>query len=214
MKPAAPLLLGLLLALGIPAPTPAQGFVGDGYIPPSTVANPADTPITPAGARIWTALAQPLSMPFHAETPLEDVLKYIQSATQNPDQAGALQFYVDPKALQEAEKTLQSPVSLNLEGIPVSVSLKLLLDQLDLYYEVRSEGFIQIGYNGNLVDPDAERNDAIARELHNLRQEVAALRQEIGNLRATLSSPATPTTPTASGGTGFSATSPTQGGFR
>ena len=74
------------------------------------------------GEAILVQLDQPLTMSFPQETPLEDVLKYIKSNTQSEelDLPSGIPIYVDPIGLQEAEKTLQSPVSHDLEHIPLS----------------------------------------------------------------------------------------------
>src|SRR5262249_26484210 len=82
-------------------------------------------------------LEQPISMSFANETPLEDVLKYIKSATQGPNDTG-IPIYVDPVGLNEAEKTMTSPVSLDLEGVPLRITLRLLLKQLGLTYDVKN----------------------------------------------------------------------------
>jgi len=85
---------------------------------------------------IITKLNEPISMSFSTETPLEDVLKYIKSATQGPNDAG-IPIYVDPVGLQEAEKTLTSPITLDLEGVPLKATLRLLLKQIGLTYTVK-----------------------------------------------------------------------------
>ena len=86
---------------------------------------------------ILAKLDEPISMSFANETPLEDVLKYIKSATQGPNDTG-IPIYVDPVGLNEAEKTLTSPVTLDLEGVPLKTTLRLLLKQLGLTYTVKS----------------------------------------------------------------------------
>jgi tetratricopeptide (TPR) repeat protein len=88
---------------------------------------------------ILTQLGERLTMSFPQETPLEDVLKYIKSNTQSEelDLPSGIPIYVDPIGLQEAEKTLASPVTLDLEGIPLKTSLRLILKQLDLTYTVK-----------------------------------------------------------------------------
>ncbi len=43
-------------------------------------------------------------MSFNAETPLDDVLKYIKQATTTPTFSG-IPIYVDPVGLQEAERS-------------------------------------------------------------------------------------------------------------
>ena len=91
---------------------------------------------------ILAKLNEPISMSFANETPLEDVLKYIKSATQGPNDTG-IPIYVDPVGLNEAEKTLTSPVTLDLEGVPLKTTLRLLLKQLGLTYTVK-DGLLTI----------------------------------------------------------------------
>jgi hypothetical protein len=96
----------------------------------------------PKTKNILAKLDEPISMSFANETPLEDVLKYIKSATQGPNDAG-IPIYVDPVGLQEAEKTMTSPITLDLEGVPLKTTLKLLLKQLGLTYTVK-DGLLTI----------------------------------------------------------------------
>jgi hypothetical protein len=70
------------------------------------------------------------------------VLKYIKAATQGPNDSG-IPIYVDPVGLNEAEKTFTSPVTLDLEGVPLKSTLRLLLKQLGLTYTVK-EGLLTI----------------------------------------------------------------------
>ena len=51
-----------------------------------------------------------MSMPFANETPLEDILRYIKTATESPQLQNGIPIYVDPAGLTEAEKTMTSPV--------------------------------------------------------------------------------------------------------
>ena len=84
---------------------------------------------------ILQKLEEPISMSFANETPLEDVLKYIKSATQGPNDIG-IPIYVDPAGLVDAEKTMTSPVALDLEGVPLRLTLHFLLKQVGLTYMV------------------------------------------------------------------------------
>ena len=92
--------------------------------------------------KILAKLEEPISMSFANETPLEDVLKYIKAATQGPNDTG-IQIYVDPAGLNEAEKTMTSPVTLDVEGVPLKTTLRLMLNQLGLTYSVR-DGLLMI----------------------------------------------------------------------
>jgi hypothetical protein len=96
----------------------------------------------PKTKSILAKLEEPISMSFANETPLEDVLKYIKSATQGPNDTG-IPIYVDPVGLNEAEKTMTSPVTLDLEGVPLKTTLRLLLKQLGLTYTVK-DGLLTI----------------------------------------------------------------------
>jgi hypothetical protein len=96
----------------------------------------------PKTKSILAKLDEPISMSFPNETPLEDVLKYIKSATQGPNDTG-IPIYVDPVGLNEAEKTMTSPVTLDLEGVPLKTTLRLLLKQLGLTYTVK-DGLLTI----------------------------------------------------------------------
>jgi hypothetical protein len=73
---------------------------------------------------------------------LEDVLKYIKSATQGPNDIG-IPIYVDPVGLADAEKTLTSPITIDLEGVPLKTTLRLILKQLGLAYCVK-DGLLYI----------------------------------------------------------------------
>lgn len=90
----------------------------------------------PATQRILARLEEPISMSFHDDTPLEDVLKYIQQATTTSTHKG-IPIYVDPLGLQEAEKSMTSTVrNIDLEGVPLRRTLQLLLKQIGLVYFV------------------------------------------------------------------------------
>jgi hypothetical protein len=93
-------------------------------------------------ARILEILDQPISMPFANETPLDDVLKYIQQATTTPTYPG-IPIYVDPLGLQEAERSLNSTLQINLDRVPLHETLRLCLKQLGLGYGIK-EGYLWI----------------------------------------------------------------------
>lgn len=98
--------------------------------------------IAGANARILKALEQPISFHFSMEVPLEDALRYV-STTARTDDGRPLPIYVDPIALPEADRTLQSPVSLVLEGVPLRTGLDCLLRQVNLAYEIKG-GLIEV----------------------------------------------------------------------
>ena len=100
--------------------------------------------MTEKSARTWIKLQEPITLDFANETPLEDVLRHIKKTTKGKDGKG-LAFYVDPVGLQEAEKTMSSPVIFSLEEVPLATALKLMLRQLGLVYHVQEDGLVVIG---------------------------------------------------------------------
>lgn len=94
-----------------------------------------ERPVDPASLAILKKLDGPLAMNFPNDTPLEDVLKYIKQATQGSDDAG-IPIYVDPIGLNEADQTATSPVSIDLDGVPLRRTLQLALKQIGLKYFV------------------------------------------------------------------------------
>ena len=96
----------------------------------------------PKTKQILEKLDEPISMPFGNETPLEEVLKYIKQSTTTPTFSG-IPIYVDPIGLQEAERSINSTVQIDLEGVPLKTTLRLILKQLGLAYTVK-DGFMII----------------------------------------------------------------------
>jgi hypothetical protein len=115
-------------------------------ISPDNVATPKTNPDgrgkDPKSQQILAKLDEPVSMSFPVETPLAEVIKYVKQATTTKTYAG-IPIYVDPIGLQEAEKSMNSTVIIDLEGVPLRRTLQLLLRQLDLIYFV-DDGMIYI----------------------------------------------------------------------
>jgi hypothetical protein len=101
--------------------------------PPWQTSGPEDA----KSKAVLKRLEEPISMSFANPTPLEDVLKYVKSATQGPSDTG-IPIYVDPQALEDSEKTITSEVTIDLEGVPLRITLHLLLKQLGLDYKVEN----------------------------------------------------------------------------
>ena len=121
-----------------PAPATSPAEVADweaGW--PSVIAAQDDQ--SPESRKIREALDGRLSMGFPNDTPLEDVIKYIQQSTQNESAnlPTGIPIYVDPQGLQDVDKTMASTISINLEGIPLKTTLDLILRQLGLTYRVK-----------------------------------------------------------------------------
>lgn len=88
-------------------------------------------------------LDKPITLHFPRETPLEDVLKAIRTATSSGPGDGGVPIYVDPVGLKQANKTIQSTVTIDIEGILAETALRLVLKQLGLAYQIK-DGLVTI----------------------------------------------------------------------
>lgn len=111
-------------------------------VPREVVTPPSSPQISAANERIRKKLELPVPMEFPGETPLEEVLKHIKTATEENGDAG-LPIYVDVIGLQEAEKSLQSTVRIEVTGVPLKRTLDVLLHPIGLTYEI-DEGLLKI----------------------------------------------------------------------
>jgi RNA polymerase sigma factor (sigma-70 family) len=98
---------------------------------------PRRLPDDPKTRAILAALDLPVAMPFGNETPLEDVIKYIKTATAVEGLPAGLPVFVDPNGLQLSGRTMASPIVLEMEGVPLRQTLALVLRQLELVYDVK-----------------------------------------------------------------------------
>ena len=96
----------------------------------------APTDDLPQSRAIGAKFDETIAMRFPQDTPLKEILKYLKVALKGPKDAG-VQIYVDPKGLAKAEKTLTSPVKMDLEGVPLRTSLRLLLKQIGLHFSLK-----------------------------------------------------------------------------
>jgi hypothetical protein len=126
--------------IGVGAAVLAQQGPGDKPAgerrPPGTSPNPARnapdaadvTSIESKDQAIHKKLDEPIELDFR-EKPLEDLLKYIKSASTGATDNG-IPIYVEPTGLQEAEQTMISPVSFaTMKGKRVKVR-KVLAEAL------------------------------------------------------------------------------------
>ena len=88
---------------------------------------------------ILTKLNNPNSILFAQETPLAKVADYIKRTTKSDANDLGIQCHIDPEGLKEAERSMDSTVQLELEGIPLKVTLRLLLKQVGPAYYVRDD---------------------------------------------------------------------------
>jgi hypothetical protein len=176
----------LLLALGRPADRwtpPRTSLITDELVQAVRARLPtAPRNMAATNARIRDALEQPIPMHFPDETPLADVLKSIKQATSTPDHAG-IPIYVNPLGLQEAERSLNSTVQIDLERVPLKTTLRLCLEQLGLAYSIQG-GYLEISSEDSV---SADLEDPLRIVGHCLLAMIAAM---IGGVTALLVSDA------------------------
>jgi hypothetical protein len=96
-----------------------------------------------ANARIRRVLGKPVKLDLIEEMPLEDFVKQIQESIVETDGEG-IPIYINPIGLSEADKTMNSPIrKVELGRLPLRVSLRHFLEQLDMQYVVK-EGLLEI----------------------------------------------------------------------
>jgi RNA polymerase sigma factor (sigma-70 family) len=108
--------------------------------------NPGGRPGSdPRSHALLARLEETIPMRFSPNpTPLEEVLKYIRQATAGPDREG-IPIYVDPidpSAVDEEprsryEQLMKTPISMDLEGVPLRRVLKLIAEQLNMGYGIK-----------------------------------------------------------------------------
>ncbi|MFO0892188.1 MAG: hypothetical protein U0790_24000 [Isosphaeraceae bacterium] len=118
---------------GLEAPDPNEARITIARIS----AQIAATDKNPRNVAILKKLEEPVSLRFPNETPLEDVLKLIKKSGVKGEDGRSIPIYVDPTGLAEAEKTMTSPVVIDLDDVPLKFSLRLVLKQLGLAYCIR-----------------------------------------------------------------------------
>jgi hypothetical protein len=100
-------------------------------------------------------LEEPVKIPFPNETSLREVLEYLTQVTRKPRHELPMEFLVVPSGLEQTRKTLDSTIQMDLEGVPLRTSLRLLLDQLGLACIVK---------NGRLVIHSAKGIEKLRRK--------------------------------------------------
>jgi hypothetical protein len=117
----------------------------------------------PRNREIYKKLDRSIAMPFREGTSLEQVLKHIKSSTASAEDR-AIPVYVDPKGLLEAGATLETPVELDLEGVPLKTSLRLILKQIGLAYCVRDGVLIISSDEGIFLELQESNREQIGAE--------------------------------------------------
>lgn len=141
----------------------------------------ANPPLSVGQLKVRLKLLEKVPMQFPNDTPLDTVLKYVRETTvDKADFPDGVPIYVNPVGLQDADKTPQDTVNIDLKGMPLTTTLSLVLDQLSLTYWVNPDGLVII--TGKESDDLPGHSDPVADELAEIRQEMAKLRAEVHQL--------------------------------
>ena len=189
------------------SPSPAPPVVATVEPAPPAVPKPDKPEKTPKPplAKLSTqeelvaALEMRVPMRFPRGTSLGDLVKHISQATKGPNYAG-IPIFVDPLGLREADKSMASVITIDVQGRPLKQTLRLALGELGLDYRT-SEGLLNISSAGGdpnegpaaRIEVKAERNADSKRVLVALEQpipmrypEKARLGEVIDAIRAAL----------------------------
>jgi hypothetical protein len=103
---------------------------------------------SPESRALLARLEERVKMSFADETSLRNVLAYLKQATRKSPRDRAIDILVSPSGLEEAGQTLDSTIEMNLEGVPLKTTLRLLLSQLKLACVVKNGRLVIHSRNG------------------------------------------------------------------
>ena len=103
----------------------------------------------PGTQAVLKKLDEPVAVNFPEGTSFEDVIKFYRSATQGSNDSG-IPIYLDPEAIAEIEAPNQT-VKIDLDGIALKTTLRLILKQVGLAYCVK-DGMIFVSTPEGVVD--------------------------------------------------------------
>jgi hypothetical protein len=101
---------------------------------------------------IRVALNQPLDLKLIPKLTLALLLTEIKRVTRNGVLWDVIPFFVDPIGMQEAERSMNSPVTVSSQSVPIKEALDEALSQLKLDYVVR-DGFLWITSKESIDKP-------------------------------------------------------------
>jgi RNA polymerase sigma factor (sigma-70 family) len=131
----------------------------------------------PRSQVILTKLDDSIAVNFPNETTLDEFLKHIKEATKSTEMPRGIPIYVDPIGLQEAEKSINSTITIDLDGVPLKRTLQLVLKQIGLGYFVE-DGMIYITSEDSLHETSHFR-PAVPEESPLMEEGERALRGDL-----------------------------------
>ncbi len=97
---------------------------------------PDDQPgVGPRDRAILAKLDIPISLRYPKGATLRRVVSDIKRAIKGPNDA-SIPVHVAPDGLKRGDKTMSSPVTMELKGVPLRTTLRLLLAQLGMGFYV------------------------------------------------------------------------------
>jgi hypothetical protein len=156
---------------------PREPAAAEGVEPPPRIYYKA--PISGEAAETWIKLGRKVPMRFPNETPLEEFIKRVKELTADKESPEGVMIYVDPVGLAEAEKTMASPITLDLANVKLETALRLALAQLDLRFYVASDGILMITSKDCKIEDKDAPEALILDRIDSLRTEVRQLRSAI-----------------------------------
>lgn len=172
-------------------------------IQPDTHLVPAP-PHSVAWTRTWLQLQRVESLEYPDGVKLGDLLKRVRESTRAPEQGfpRGVSIYLNPNDLAEVDRTIDSMMTLDLDGVALAKALTLALRQLGLAMRIDEDGLVIVTSTSGDDDDvhfsadEAEwtRLDHIHRGIRGISSQVIALRREVSLLREALHQPAPPST--------------------
>lgn len=110
------------------------------------------SPAVASSVRILDELERPIPMEFPESIRLADLVEYIERATSGPGHPG-VPIYLDLLELEDAERSPDSKLSIDLQGLPLKVALRVALRDLQLDYEVE-DGLLRVISSESIREED------------------------------------------------------------
>jgi RNA polymerase sigma factor (sigma-70 family) len=129
--------------------------------PTAAAPSPPADPAAEQTAAINRALDRVVNMTFSGPVPLEEVIRSVKAATRSPELPDGIPIYLDPvdyggmyggaDRAPNPKKASEKTVTIDLKGVRLGTTLRLLLQQVDMRYAVK-EGVLII--TGNYASPE------------------------------------------------------------
>lgn len=137
------------------------------------------TEADPVNKAVLKELDRPLTLTFSQPTPLKKVLESVKTSLAGHD-GKPIPIYVDPIAMERSGARLEWPVTIDLEGVPLRTSLRLVLKQCGLAYCVRDGVLIISSVEGIREELAEEASEAMGKDPQQRQQVMDMATQGMG----------------------------------